>query len=155
MDTRLPEFPKIEINRYIPELDILNNPIFNVKEKEFLAEFYEYMEENLEKDLKNLEELNYSAEEPIQEKKSEIVANFMKKLAEKGYYSTVIDFDDHEVGNVSRNALIALALCGGFWSPNSDIYVNGNWSIEMGRFSGGTLYCNPVKYIANEYQREK
>jgi len=155
MDTRLLEFPKIEINRYVPELDILNNPIFNIKEKEFLAEFYEYMEENLEKDLKNLEELNYSAEEPIQERKSEIVANFMKKLAEKGYYSTVIDFDEHEVGNVSRNALIALALCGGFWSPNSDRYVNGNWSIEMGRLSGGTLYCNPVNYKANEYQREK
>ncbi len=155
MDTRLPEFPKIEIKRYIPELDILNNPIFNVKEKEFLAEFYEFMEENLEKDLQSLEELNYLAEEPIQEKKREIVINFMKKLAEKGYYSTVIDFDEHEVGNVTRNALIALALCGGFWSPNNDRYVNGNWSIEMGRLAGGTLYCNPVNYKANEYQKEK
>jgi len=155
MDTRLPEFPKIEIDRYIPELDILNNPILNVKEKEFLAEFFEYIEENLEKDLKNLEELNYSAEEPIQEKKREIVANFMKKLAEKGYYSTVIDLEEHEVGNVTRNALIALALCGGFWSSNSDRYVNGNWSIEMGRLAGGTLYCNPVNYKANDFQREK
>jgi len=155
MDTRLPEFPKIEISRNIPELDLINNPIFNTKEKTFLSEFYDYMEENLEKDLKSLEELNYSAEEPIQEKKKEIVTNFMKKLAEKGYYSTVIDFEDHEVGNVTRNALIALTLCGGFWSPRSDRYVNGNWSIEMGRLAGGTLYCNPVNYKANEYQRDK
>jgi alkylation response protein AidB-like acyl-CoA dehydrogenase len=155
MDTRLPEFPKIEISRYIPELDILNNPIFNQEEKQFLAEFYDYVETNLEKDLKKLEELNYLAEEPIQEKKSEIVANFMKKLAQKGYYSTVIDFFDNKVGNVTRNALIALALCGGFWSPESNRYVNGNWSIEMGRLAGGTLYCNPVNYKANEYQRNK
>ncbi|NVM19862.1 MAG: acyl-CoA dehydrogenase [Candidatus Lokiarchaeota archaeon] len=155
MDTRLPEFPKIEISRNIPELDLINNPIFNTNEKAFLTEFYDYMEENLEKDLKTLEELNYSAEEPIQEKKKGIVANFMKKLAEKGYYSTVIDFEDQEVGNVTRNALIALALCGGFWSRNSDRYINGNWSIEMGRLSGGTLYCNPVNYKANDYQREK
>ncbi|MFW9783740.1 MAG: acyl-CoA dehydrogenase [Candidatus Heimdallarchaeota archaeon] len=155
MDTRLPEFPKIEISRYIPELDILNNPIFNQEEKEFLVEFYDYIEINLEKDLIKLEELNYSAEEPIQEKKREIVANFMQKLAQKGYYSTVIDFFDNEVGNVTRNALIALALCGGFWSPESNRYVNGNWSIEMGRLAGGTLYCNPVNYKANEYQRNK
>jgi alkylation response protein AidB-like acyl-CoA dehydrogenase len=155
MDTRLPEFPKIEISRSIPELDLLNNPILNVKEKEFLAEFFEYMEETLEKDLLLIEELNYSAEEPIQEKKREIVVNFMKKLAEKGYYSTVIDFEPQEIGNVTRNALIALALCGGFWSPNKHKYVNGNWSIEMGRLAGGTLYCNPVNYKANDYQREK
>ena len=155
MDTRLPEFPKLEISGYIPELDLLNNPIFTTKEKEFLTEFYEYMEEILEKDLKALEELNYLAEEPIQEKKKEIVANFMKKLTEKGYYSTVIDFEEHEVGNITRNALIALALCGGFWSENSERYINGNWSIEMGRLAGGTLYCNPVNYKANEFQREK
>ena len=155
MDTRLPEFPRLEISGYIPELDLLNNPIFTTKEKEFLIEFYEYMEETLEKDLKALEELNYLAEEPIQEKKKEILANFMKKLAEKGYYSTVIDFEEHEVGNVTRNALIALALCGGFWSENSERYINGNWSIEMGRLAGGTLYCNPVNYKANEFQREK
>ena len=155
MDTRLPEFPRLEINGYIPELDLLNNPIFTTKEKEFLTEFYEYMEEILEKDLKALEELNYLAEEPIQEKKKEILANFMKKLAEKGYYSTVIDFEEHEVGNVTRNALIALALCGGFWSKNSERYINGNWSVEMGRLAGGTLYCNPVNYKANEFQREK
>ncbi|UCC21172.1 MAG: acyl-CoA dehydrogenase [Promethearchaeota archaeon] len=155
MDTRLPEFPKIEIGGRIPELDLINNPIFNTKEKAFLTEFYDYMEENLEKDLIALEELNYIAEEPIQEKKKEIVTNFMKKLAEKGYYSTVIDFEDHDVGNVTRNALIALVLCGGFWSSNSERYVNGNWSIEMGRLAGGTLYCNPVNYKANEYQREK
>lgn len=155
MDTRLPEFPRLEISGYIPELDLLNNPIFTTKEKEFLTEFYEYMEEILEKDLKALEELNYLAEEPIQEKKKEILANFMKKLAEKGYYSTVIDFEEHEVGKVTRNALIALALCGGFWSKNSERYINGNWSVEMGRLAGGTLYCNPVNYKANEFQREK
>ncbi len=155
MDTRLPEFPKLEISRYIEELDLLNNPILNKDEKEFLAEFFEYMEEYLEKDLIRLEELNYMAEEPIQEKKREIVVNFMKKLAERGYYSTVIDFEEHEVGNVTRNALIALALCGGFWSTKSDKFINGNWSIEMGRLAGGTLYCNPVNYKANEYQREK
>ncbi len=155
MDTRLPEFPRLEISGYIPELDLLNNPIFTTKEKEFLTEFYEYMEEILEKDLKALEELNYLAEEPIQEKKKEIVANFMKKLTEKGYYSTVVDFEEHEVGNVTRNALIALALCGGFWSKNSERYINGNWSVEMGRLAGGTLYCNPVNYKANEFQREK
>ncbi len=155
MDTRLPEFPRLEISGYIPELDLLNNPIFTTKEKEFLTEFYEYMEETLEKDLKVLEELNYLAEEPIQEKKKEILVNFMKKLAEKGYYSTVIDFEEHEVGNVTRNALIALALCGGFWSKNSERYINGNWSVEMGRLAGGTLYCNPVNYKANEFQREK
>ncbi len=155
MDTRLPEFPRLEISGYIPELDLLNNPIFTTKEKEFLTEFYEYMEEILEKDLKALEELNYLAEEPIQERKKEIVANFMKKLAEKGYYSTVIDFEEYEVGNVTRNALIALALCGGFWSKNSERYINGNWSIEMGRLAGGTLYCNPVNYKANEFQRKK
>ena len=155
MDTRLPEFPKLEISGYIPELDLLNNPIFTTKEKEFLIEFHEYMEETLEKDLKALEELNYLAEEPIQEKKKEILANFMKKLAEKGYYSTVIDFEEHEVGKVTRNALIALALSGGFWSENSERYINGNWSIEMGRLAGGTLYCNPVNYKANEFQREK
>jgi len=155
MDTRLPEFPKLEISGYIIELDLLNNPIFTVKEKEFLTEFYDFMEENLETDLKNLEELNYLAEEPIQEKKREIVVNVMKKLAEKGYYSTIFDSEDYDIGNVSRNALIALALCGGFWSRNSEKYIGGNWSIEMGRLAGGTLYCNPVNYKANDYQRNK
>ena len=155
MDVRLDEFETISIERYIAELDLLNNPILNAKEKEFLSEFYSFMEKDLEQDLRTLEELNYKAEEPIQEKKKKIVANFMKKLAEKGYYSTVIDLEEHEVGNVTRNALIALALCGGFWSSNSDRYVNGNWSIEMGRLAGGTLYCNPVNYKANDFQREK
>jgi len=155
MDVRLNEFESISIERDIAELDLLNNPLLNAKEKEFLSEFYSFMEKDLERDLRTLEELNYKAEEPIQEKKKEIVANFMKKLAEKGYYSTVIDFEEHEVGNVTRNALIALALCGGFWSKNSERYINGNWSIEMGRLAGGTLYCNPVNYKANEFQKEK
>lgn len=155
MDVRLNEFESISIERDIAELDLLNNPLLNAKEKEFLSEFYSFMEKDLERDLRTLEELNYKAEEPIQEKKKEIVANFMKKLAEKGYYSTVIDFEEHEVGNVTRNALIALALCGGFWSKNSERYINGNWSIEMGRLAGGTLFCNPVNYKANEFQKEK
>lgn len=155
MDVRLNEFESISIERDIAELDLLNNPLLNAKEKEFLSEFYSFMEKDLERDLRTLEELNYKAEEPIQEKKKEIVANFIKKLAEKGYYSTVIDFEEHEVGNVTRNALIALALCGGFWSKNSERYINGNWSIEMGRLAGGTLYCNPVNYKANEFQKEK
>ncbi len=155
MDVRLNEFETISIERDIAELDLLNNPSLNAKEKEFLSEFYSFMEKDLERDLRTLEELNYKAEEPIQEKKKEIVANFIKKLAEKGYYSTVIDFEEHEVGNVTRNALIALGLCGGFWSKNSERYINGNWSIEMGRLAGGTLYCNPVNYKANEFQREK
>ena len=155
MDKRVPELPKLEISGYIAELDLLNNPIFTVKEKEFISEFYDFMEENLERDLKTLEELNYLAEEPIQEKKREIVVNLIKKLAEKGYYSTVIDSEDYDLGKVTRNALIALALSGGFWSTNSDRYINGNWSVEMGRLAGGTLYCNPVNYKANDYQRRE
>jgi len=154
MDTRLPEFPELEIGRYVPELDLLNNPIFTVKEKEFIIEFCDFIENNLGKYLKDLEELNYHAEEPIQEKKREIVTNFMKKLSEKNYYSTVLDSGEYEIGRVTRNALIALALCGGFWSHKSERYINGNWSIEMGRLAGGTLYCNPVNYKANDFQRE-
>jgi alkylation response protein AidB-like acyl-CoA dehydrogenase len=154
MDVRLSEFEALNIQRYIAELDLLNNFLLNSKEKQFLSEFYSFMENNLEKDLRNLEELNYLAEEPIQDKKREIVANIMKTLSKKGYYSTVLDTDDHEIGRVTRNALIGLALCGGFWSENSNRYISGNWSIEMGRLAGGTLYCNPVNYKANEYQRE-
>ncbi|MFX1370940.1 MAG: acyl-CoA dehydrogenase [Promethearchaeota archaeon] len=155
MDIRVPEFPKIEISRKIPEFDLINNPLLNTEEKTFLSIFYDYMEEYLEKDLNALEELNYSAEIPIQDKKREIVVNFMKKLAEKGYYSTIIDFEDYKVGRITRNALIALTLCGGFWSKNSERYINGNWSIEMGRLAGGTLYCNPLNYKANKFQRDE
>ncbi|MFX1500978.1 MAG: hypothetical protein ACFFDH_08460, partial [Promethearchaeota archaeon] len=155
MDIRVPEFPKIEISRSIPEFDLINNPLLNTEEKIFLSKFYDYMEEYLEKDLQALEELNYSAEIPIQDKKREIVVNFMKKLAEKGYYSTIIDFEDNKVGSVTKNALIALTLSGGFWSKNSERYVNGNWSIEMGRLAGGTLYCNPLNYKGNKFQRDE
>ena len=40
MDTRIREFEKIKIQKYIPELDLLNNPVLNTQEKEFLAEAY-------------------------------------------------------------------------------------------------------------------
>ncbi|MFX1311194.1 MAG: acyl-CoA dehydrogenase family protein, partial [Promethearchaeota archaeon] len=55
----------------------------------------------------------------------------------------------------TRNALIAYALCGGRWSEYSERYIAGNYSIEMGRLSGGTLYCNPVNYASDNMQKEK
>ncbi len=80
----------------------------------------------------------------------------MKKLSDHGYYSTIMqEDDDYEIGRIMRNALIAYALCGGRWSEYSERYIAGNWSIEMGRLAGGTLYCNPVDYKANQYQREQ
>ncbi len=155
MDTRLREFKPIQIQKYVPELDLLNNPLLNMQEKEFLAAFYDFLEKELDKDLKTLEELNYLVEEPTQDKKRDIVIKIMKKLAEKGYYSTILYPEKYEVGRIMRNALIGFALCGGRWSEASERYIAGNWSIEMGRLAGGTLYCNPVSYKANEYQWEK
>ena len=155
MDTRISEFEKIRIQRYVPELDLLNNPVLNAKEKEFLAELYDFIENNLDGELRKLEELNYYVEEPTQDKKKEIVIGIMKKLADKGYYSTVLNTEDYEVGRITRNALIAYALCGGRWSEYSERYIAGNYSIEMGRLSGGTLYCNPVNYASNEWQKER
>ncbi len=155
MDTRLREFKPIQIQKYVPELDLLNSPLLNVQEKEFLVAFYDFLEKELDKDLRILEELNYLVEEPTQDKKREIVIKIMKKLAEKGYYSTILYPEKYEVGRIMRNALIAFALCGGRWSETSEKYIAGNWSIEMGRLAGGTLYCNPVSYKANEYQWEK
>jgi alkylation response protein AidB-like acyl-CoA dehydrogenase len=155
MDTRLRDFEPIHIQKYVPELDLLNNPLLRPQEKEFLAEFYDFLEKEIDKDLRTLEELNYFVEEPTQDKKQAIFINIMKKLSDNGYYSTVIDTKDYEVGKVTRNALIAYALCGGRWSEASEKYIAGNYSIEMGRLSGGTLYCNPVNYKANETQREK
>jgi acyl-CoA dehydrogenase len=154
MDTRLSEFEPIIIQKYVQELDLLANPILNAKEKEFLADFYEFLEKHLDKDLRALEELNYYVEEPTQDKKRDLVIKIMKKLAENGYYSTILNENEYEVGKITRNALIAYALCGGRWSDYSERYIAGNWSIEMGRLAGGTLYCNPVNYKANEYQRE-
>jgi hypothetical protein len=122
MDTRISEFTPIQIIRYVPELDLLTNPILNAKEKEFLAELYDFMETGLDPELKKLEELNYLIEEPIQDKKKEIVVDIMKKLAQKGYYSTVLDTENYEIGRITRNALIAYALCGGRWSEYSEIY---------------------------------
>ncbi len=69
MDSRLTEFRPIRIQRYVPELDLLNNPLLKSNEKEFLAAFYEFLEEELDEDLRALEELNYLLEEPIEEKK--------------------------------------------------------------------------------------
>jgi len=155
MDTRISEFEPIRIQRYVPELDLLNNPGLNAKEKEFLAELYDFIENNLDGELRKLEELNYYVEEPTQDKKKEIVIGIIKKLADKGYYSTVLNTEDYEVGRITRNALIAYALCGGRWSEYSERYIAGNYSIEMGRLSGGTLYCNPVNYASNEWQKEK
>lgn len=155
MDTRISEFEPIRIQRYVPELDLLNNPVLNAKEKEFLAELYDFIENNLDVELRKLEELNYYVEEPTQDKKKEIVIDIMKKLAEKGYYSTILNTEEHEVGRITRNALIAYALCGGRWSEYSERYIAGNYSIEMGRLAGGTLYCNPVNYASNEWQKER
>jgi alkylation response protein AidB-like acyl-CoA dehydrogenase len=155
MDTRIAEFRKIRMSKYVPELDLLNNPVLNAKEKEFLAELYEFIEKELDTELRKLEELNYIVEEPTQEKKRDLVVNIMKKLSDKGYYSTVLNEDDYEVGRITRNALIAYALCGGRWSEYSERYIAGNYSIEMGRLAGGTLYCNPVNYASNEFQKEK
>ncbi|MFX1340073.1 MAG: acyl-CoA dehydrogenase family protein [Promethearchaeota archaeon] len=154
MDTRLADFEEIKIQKYVMELDLLASPILNAKEKEFLADFYDFLEKDIDEDLRALEELNYYVEEPTQDKKREIVVRIMKKLAENGYYSTILNEDEFEVGKITRNALIAYALCGGRWSDYSERYIAGNWSIEMGRLAGGTLYCNPVNYRANEFQRE-
>ncbi len=155
MDTRIAEFSKIRISKYVPELDLLNNPVLNAQEKEFLAELYNFIEKELDTELRKLEELNYIVEEPTQDKKRDLVVNIMKKLSDKGYYSTILNESEHEVGRITRNALIAYALCGGRWSEYSERYIAGNYSIEMGRLAGGTLYCNPVNYASNNSQKEK
>jgi alkylation response protein AidB-like acyl-CoA dehydrogenase len=155
MDTRISEFSPIKIARYVSELDLLSNPVLKTQEKEFLADLYDFMEKELDPELKKLEELNYFVEEPTQDKKREIVIGIMKKLAEKGYYSTILNTDDYEIGRITRNALIAYAICGGRWSEYSERYIAGNYSIEMGRLAGGTLYCNPVNYASTEAQKEQ
>ena len=155
MDTRLADFEPIRIQKYIAELDLLANPLLKPQEKEFLADFYDFLEKDIDKDLRELEELNYFVEEPTQNKKKGIIVRIMKKLAEKGYYSTIFSDDDYDVGRITRNALIAYALCGGRWSESLERYIAGNYSVEMGRLAGGTLYCNPVNYKATEEQKEK
>lgn len=155
MDTRLTGFKPIHIQKYVPELDLLNNPLLKPQEKEFLAKFYDFLEKDLDKDLKALEELNYFVEEPTQNKKREIIIKIIKKLSDNGYYSTILNTEAYEIGRVTRNALIAYALCGGRWSESSEKYIAGNYSVEMGRLSGGTLFCNPVNYKATEEQKEK
>jgi len=154
MDTRIREFEKIKIQKYIPELDLLNNPVLNPQEKEFLAELYGFIEKELDSEFRKLEDLNYLVEEPTQDKKRDIVINIMKKLSDKGYYSTILNTEDYDVGRITRNALIAYAICGGRWSEYSERYIAGNYSVEMGRLSGGTLYCNPVNYASNDAQKE-
>ncbi|MEJ2250161.1 MAG: acyl-CoA dehydrogenase [Candidatus Lokiarchaeota archaeon] len=153
MDVRLNEFERLE-PEYVPELNLLELPILNSDEKEFLRKFYNFIEEELVNKLKSLENLNYMAEEQIQEKKKDMIINIMKILSTKGYYSTIGNNQEESIGRITRNALIALALCGGFYSENLNRYIPGNWSVEMGRLAGGTLYCNPVNYKANEYQRK-
>ena len=154
MDTRLSDFKPIKIQKYVPELDLLSNPLLRKQEKEFLREFYDFLEKEIDPELRKLEELNYFVEEPTQDKKRDIVIGIMKKLAEKGYYSTILNEEDHEVGRITRNALIAYALCGGRWSESSESYIAGNYSVEMTRLAGGTLYCNPVNYKATPEQKE-
>ena len=155
MDTRLSDFDPIHIQKYVPELDLLSNPLLRKQEKEFLKDFYHFLEKEIDPELRKLEELNYFVEEPTQDKKRGIVIGIMKKLAEEGYYSTILNEEDYEVGRITRNALIAYALCGGRWSESSERYIAGNYSIEMGRLAGGTLYCNPVNYKATEEQKKK
>lgn len=155
MDTRLSDFDPIRIQKYVPELDLLSNPLLRKQEKEFLKDFYDFLEKEIDPELRKLEELNYFVEEPTQDKKRGIVIGIMKKLAEEGYYSTILNEEDYEVGRITRNALIAYALCGGRWSESSARYIAGNYSIEMGRLAGGTLYCNPVNYKATEEQKKK
>jgi alkylation response protein AidB-like acyl-CoA dehydrogenase len=113
------------------------------------------MEKEMDPELRKLENLNYYVEEPTQDKKKEIVVKIMRMLAEKDYYSTILNAEDYEVGRITRNALIAFAICGGRWSEYSERYIAGNYSIEMGRLSGGTLYCNPVNYASDDWQKEQ
>ncbi len=154
MDIRFEEFEPLRIIKNLPECDLLANPLLKPEEKEFVAKFYDFLEKDLDEDIKKLEELNYFLEEPTQDQKAKIIVRIMQKLAKKGYYSVVLDKDKYEVGHLVRNCLIAFALSGGRWSEECDKYVGGNWSIEMGRLAGGTLFCNPVDYKANPYQRD-
>ncbi len=83
------------------------------------------MENELNIELRKLEELNYLVGEPNQEKKKEIVVRIMSKLAEKEFYSTILNKKDYKIGRITRNALIAYALCGGRWSEYSERYSDG------------------------------
>jgi len=155
MDTRISEFSPIKISQNVSELDLLSNPILKTQEKDYLIDLYDFMERDLDPELRKLEELNYLVEEPTQDKKREIIIGIMKKLSEKGYYSTIFSSDDYEIGRITRNVLIAYSICGGRWSKYSERYIAGNYSVEMGRLAGGTLYCNPVNYAANDTQKER
>ena len=44
MDTRLADFEPIRIQKYVAELDLLANPLLRSQEKEFLADFYDFLE---------------------------------------------------------------------------------------------------------------
>ncbi|GAG90455.1 unnamed protein product [marine sediment metagenome] len=54
MDTRISEFSPIQISRYVSELDLLSNPVLKTQEKEYLADLYDFMERDLDPDLKKL-----------------------------------------------------------------------------------------------------
>ncbi len=155
MDTRFSEFTEIKIEKNLPECDLLSNPALTPEEHEFTAKFFDFLEHDIHPELRKLEELNFLVEEPIQAQKADLVRTIMHKLAQKNYYSTLLDADKYPIGRVTRNALIAYALCAGRWSESLEQYIGGNWSIEMGRLAGGTLYCNPVAYKANESQKSK
>jgi len=156
MDIKLSDFEEIRIEKYVMELDLLASPILNAAEKEYLSELYEFLEKEVDPELKKLTDLNYLVEEPTQDKKKEIVMRIMRKLAKGGYYSTILqDENQYDIGRITRNALIAYAMCGGRWSESNEKYIAGNYSVEMGRLAGGTLYCNPVNYKATEAQKEK
>ncbi|MFX0103730.1 MAG: acyl-CoA dehydrogenase family protein [Candidatus Hodarchaeota archaeon] len=132
----------------------MGNTLLNKEEKEFAAKFYDFLDKELDDDIKGLQTLNYFLEEETYNKKKEIIIRIMKKLAKKGYYSTIPKSYSYDVGPITRNAIIAFILCSGKWSVEHEKYIGGNWSIEMGRLAGGTLYCNPVNYKANENQKE-
>ena len=156
MDIQLKDFEEIKIEKYVLELDLLASPILNAAEKEYLSELYRFLEKEVDPELEKLTNLNYLVEEPTQDKKKEVVMGIMRKLAKGGYYSTILqDENQYDIGRITRNALIAYAMCGGRWSESNERYIAGNYSVEMGRLAGGTLYCNPVNYKATEAQKEK
>ena len=45
--------------KYVPELDLISNPLLRKQEKDFLIEFYDFLEKKIDPELRKLEELNY------------------------------------------------------------------------------------------------
>ncbi|GAB4306719.1 MAG: acyl-CoA dehydrogenase family protein [Promethearchaeota archaeon] len=158
MDIRFEEFEPIRVVRNLPECDLLANPLLTEEEREYAAKFYDFIERELDADITTLQNLNYFVEEPTQDQKAKIVVKIVEKLARSGFYSTIpeaLNFYRYPVGGVMRNVIIAFILCCGKWSEAKDKYVGGNWSVEMTRLAGGTLYCNPVAYRATEEQKRR